>query len=52
MGHGHVYAPEHYIDAWIAITEPEGWTAARIDRLKRFQRERREQQIGERAGTP
>jgi uncharacterized membrane protein len=22
MGHGHVYAPEHYIDAWVAVTEP------------------------------
>ncbi|KQV81730.1 alpha/beta-hydrolase family protein [Rhizobium sp. Root1220] len=23
MGYGHVYAPEHYIDAWIAVTEPK-----------------------------
>jgi len=22
MGHGHVYAPEHYIDAWIPLTDP------------------------------
>ena len=33
-GHGHDYAPEHYIDAWVAVTAPENWTAADIDRLK------------------
>ena len=33
-GHGHDYAPEHYIDAWTAVTAPEGWSAADIDRLK------------------
>ncbi|MGX5667492.1 alpha/beta hydrolase [Rhizobium daejeonense] len=34
MGHGHVYAPQHYIDPWIAVTgldiEP-----ATVERLKR-----------------
>lgn len=35
MGHGHVYAPEHYVDAWAAVTRPSGWTAASLDRLKR-----------------
>ncbi len=34
MGHGHLYAPQHYIDAWVAVTAPEGWTAEEIDRLK------------------
>lgn len=33
-GLGHLYAPEHYIDAWVAVTEPDGWSAAEIDRLK------------------
>lgn len=33
-GHGHDYAPEHYIDAWVAVTAPEGWTPDEIDRLK------------------
>ena len=33
-GHGHDYAPEHYIDAWVAVTAPEGWSAADLDRLK------------------
>ena len=34
MGYGHVYAPEHYVDAWIAVTDPQGWSADRIARLK------------------
>ncbi|RWO88959.1 alpha/beta-hydrolase family protein [Mesorhizobium sp.] len=34
MGHGHVYAPEHYIDAWIEVTDVRGWTAEQINRLK------------------
>ncbi|MFC6489600.1 alpha/beta hydrolase [Nitratireductor sp. GCM10026969] len=40
MGHGHVYAPEHYIDAWMAVTAPQGVSAEEADRLKqRFARE-------------
>jgi uncharacterized membrane protein len=35
MGHGHVYAPEHYIDAWIEVTGVQGWNAEQITRLKR-----------------
>jgi len=34
MGFGHVYAPQHYIDAWLAVTDPPGWTAEEIERLK------------------
>jgi uncharacterized membrane protein len=34
MGHGHVYAPEHHVDPWIEVTEPEGWSPADIERLK------------------
>lgn len=33
MGHGHVFAPGHYIDGWVGVTEPEGWDAADIARL-------------------
>ncbi|SCX19437.1 putative membrane protein [Agrobacterium rosae] len=36
MGYGHVYAPEHYIDAWLEVTQPQGWTPAEIQRLKMF----------------
>jgi uncharacterized membrane protein len=33
-GYGHNFAAEHYIDAWLALTEPEGWTKEDIRRLK------------------
>ena len=34
IGHGHYFAPAHYVNAWIAVTAPEGWTPAEIERLK------------------
>jgi len=34
IGHGHLYAPAHYIDAWQAVTDLKGWTPAEIARLK------------------
>jgi uncharacterized membrane protein len=34
MGFGHVFAPAHYIDAWVAVTNVQGWSAADIARLK------------------
>jgi uncharacterized membrane protein len=34
IGYGHVYAVEDYIDAWIAVTDPPGWTEGEIGRLK------------------
>ena len=34
MGYGHLFGPEQYIDGWVAVTEPEGWDAAGIARLK------------------
>ncbi|MEZ2131946.1 MULTISPECIES: alpha/beta hydrolase [unclassified Sinorhizobium] len=41
MGYGHVYAPEHYIDAWIEVTDVKGWTSEQITRLKQhFERQR------------
>jgi uncharacterized membrane protein len=33
-GIGHRYAAADYIDAWIAVTQPAGWTEAEIARLK------------------
>ncbi|MBN9443213.1 alpha/beta-hydrolase family protein [Bosea sp. (in: a-proteobacteria)] len=35
MGYGHVYAPRDYIDAWVAVTAPRGWSAETLERLKR-----------------
>src|SRR5262249_13436881 len=34
IGHGHVYAPAHYIDAWIAVTDVRDLTPPEIIRLK------------------
>jgi uncharacterized membrane protein len=33
MGYGHVYAPEHYIDAWLAVTDIH-WPPEAVARLK------------------
>ncbi|MCO5166537.1 MAG: alpha/beta-hydrolase family protein [Planctomycetes bacterium] len=41
MGYGHVYAPEHYLDAWVAVTEPEGWGDDALTRLREELRARR-----------
>jgi uncharacterized membrane protein len=34
IGYGHVYAPAHYIDAWIEVTDVRDWSPAEIMRLK------------------
>lgn len=33
-GFGHEIAAEHYIDAWVALTEPDGWSESELERLK------------------
>jgi len=35
-GFGHVFAAEHYIDAWVELTEPQAWQAEDTDRLKQI----------------
>lgn len=35
IGYGHVYAPQHYIDAWVAVTDP-GIPSGQVQELKRF----------------
>lgn len=37
IGYGHLYAPEHYIDAWIEVTQPPPIDADTVARLKAFQ---------------
>ncbi len=32
-GFGHQYHPADYIDAWVALTEPAGWSDAELQRL-------------------
>lgn len=34
LGYGHVYAPQHYMDAWLAVTGATGWTPDALARLK------------------
>ncbi|MCP1997614.1 putative membrane protein [Nitrobacter winogradskyi] len=36
MGFGHVFAPEHYTDAWVTLTDPPGWTQDQLARLKKY----------------
>lgn len=33
IGYGHNYAPEGYIHAWIAVTQPENWDSEKTKRL-------------------
>ncbi len=33
-GYGHSYAAAHYIDAWVALTEPAGWSDEDLERLR------------------
>ena len=41
LGYGHAYAPEHYIDGWLEVTEPMGHSAADVAALKSVFTERR-----------
>ncbi|WJR82017.1 alpha/beta-hydrolase family protein [Bradyrhizobium sp. NP1] len=34
MGYGHVYAPEHYVDAWVAVTDVHHWSPDALAKLK------------------
>lgn len=33
-GFGHEYAASHYLDAWLALLEPGGWSGAEVERLR------------------
>ncbi len=41
IGYGHVFAAEHYIDAWLEVTDVQDWSQVDIDRLKQHFVERR-----------
>ncbi|QYK42148.1 MAG: alpha/beta-hydrolase family protein [Paracoccaceae bacterium] len=34
LGHGHLYAFPHYVDAWAGLLDPPGWTPAALAALK------------------
>jgi uncharacterized membrane protein len=40
MGYGHVYAPQHYVDAWVAVTGVSDWTPDALEGLKAYLLER------------
>lgn len=40
IGYGHVFAPQHYIYAWLAVTDPPNVTADDVARLKALFAER------------
>jgi uncharacterized membrane protein len=33
-GFGHEFAPADYIEAWLALAEPKGWTPSEVARLR------------------
>ena len=33
-GVGHVYAASHYLDGWLAVTEPQGWDEAGLTKVR------------------
>jgi len=35
-GVGHVYAAAHYLDGWIAVTEPQGWNEQSLAHLREW----------------
>jgi uncharacterized membrane protein len=41
IGYGHVYAPAHYVNAWLEVTQPRGWSPEEIARLKRHLADRK-----------
>ncbi|MFC3608684.1 alpha/beta hydrolase [Stutzerimonas tarimensis] len=34
MGHGHVYAPAHYLNGWVAVSDAPGWSPEGLERLR------------------
>lgn len=35
-GVGHVYAATHYLDGWIAVSQPQGWNEGSLDRVREW----------------
>lgn len=36
LGYGHVYAPEHYVNAWVTVADAPDWTPDELTRLKTY----------------
>lgn len=52
MGYGHVYAPEHYVDAWIAVTDVRNWSPEAIAKLKTYLANRARREVDTGADNP
>ena len=50
MGFGHVYAPSHYIAAWLEVTGIDDWSAGDVQRLKRYLDARRAAELAKDGG--
>src|SRR5690606_41558677 len=48
IGYGHVFAPQHYLDAWIAVTGADDWSAEDISALTRHLAQESRQAIDDR----
>jgi uncharacterized membrane protein len=35
IGYGHIYSPSSYIDAWVEVTQPTGWSEQKLGKLKK-----------------
>jgi uncharacterized membrane protein len=51
LGRGHVYAPEHYVDAWVATTNVHRWPPEFLAMLKRYLAEKERKAISEGDGS-
>lgn len=51
MGHGHVFAPSHYTEAWLEVTGIDDWSREDIERLERHLDVRRRASLEEDAGS-
>lgn len=46
MGYGHVYAPEHYLNAWLEATGIDSWSAEDVHALKQYLKARSQRDDG------
>lgn len=45
LGYGHVYAPEHYVNAWVEVADAPDWTPEELTRLKVYLGEQARREI-------
>ena len=51
MGYGHVFAPQHYVDAWVAVTGVNDWSPDALAGLKRYLLERAQASMEDEQGS-